>query len=389
MGGFILYEDGKPKEILSCEKTDDLLRDGWIDFSNVTADEIKDRSKGDALSKTLVLCQTLWFIVQCVARGLMGLVITELELVTVAFAFLNAFMYFLWWDKPLDVQSHITIHVTEGTKDSAGTSDKLREGLRVDENGEPLLFWLVLWKTGRINLNSLQSKDHDNPQEREILKDDVSLQDRAILAATSMIKHFYTLYKWASRNIFSKDALTTAGIGIIHAPMVAFLFLFERMGEMAQFGERAIYIPKGQMRVPTFYALMTDPHEENRVILATSIVAVAFGAIHCAGWSRTSFIFPSHLESLTWKFSSLVITAIPLLMSAAISINYLRNKERGFFYDVLTFWRTEVLFLTLSPLVLYVLARFVLIVLAFLGLRSLTPGALSVVKWTSFFPHIH
>ncbi|KAF8663636.1 hypothetical protein AX16_000909, partial [Volvariella volvacea WC 439] len=65
--------------------------------------EIKDRGKGDLLSKAIVVLQTSWFVAQCIARHVQGLGITEIELVTLAFAALNGITYGLWWDKPLNV----------------------------------------------------------------------------------------------------------------------------------------------------------------------------------------------------------------------------------------------------------------------------------------------
>ncbi|KAJ7445536.1 hypothetical protein B0H11DRAFT_1693569, partial [Mycena galericulata] len=63
---------------------------------------IMDRSKGDALSKGVALVQCFWFISQCVARVFQRLVVTELEVATLAFAVLNVFTWLLWWGKPLD-----------------------------------------------------------------------------------------------------------------------------------------------------------------------------------------------------------------------------------------------------------------------------------------------
>jgi len=40
--------------------------------------------------------------------------VTELELVTVAFAALNGAMYFFWWDKPLDVQYSVPVFKLPG-----------------------------------------------------------------------------------------------------------------------------------------------------------------------------------------------------------------------------------------------------------------------------------
>ncbi|KAF8175519.1 hypothetical protein K438DRAFT_1847880 [Mycena galopus ATCC 62051] len=68
-----------------------------------TEDEIKDRGKSDWLAKSFVLIQTAWFLTQCIARGIQHLAITELEIVTGAYAMMNFAIYFFWWKKPLNV----------------------------------------------------------------------------------------------------------------------------------------------------------------------------------------------------------------------------------------------------------------------------------------------
>ncbi|RXW21777.1 hypothetical protein EST38_g4053 [Candolleomyces aberdarensis] len=93
--------------------------------------EIADRSKGDAVSKALVIVQTTWFACQFVARMIEGLDVTELEAVTLAYAVLNAVMFFFWWDKPLDTQRPIVIDLpgepTEGATDPFIEEDKGNE----------------------------------------------------------------------------------------------------------------------------------------------------------------------------------------------------------------------------------------------------------------------
>lgn len=110
MGGFVLYHGKYRIGILSPERLEELSDARMIEFPTITEEEINDRSKGDALSKTLVLGQTTWFIAQCITRKAEGLVMTELELVTLAFAALNSFMYFFWWNKPLDVRTTVTVY---------------------------------------------------------------------------------------------------------------------------------------------------------------------------------------------------------------------------------------------------------------------------------------
>ena len=116
MGGFMLFDsNGEESDkiqvgVLSPPRLATLSAARLINLPTITEEEINDRSKGDALSKTLVLGQTSWFIAQCITRKAEGLAITELELATLAFAALNGFMYFFWWNKPLDVRTTVPVY---------------------------------------------------------------------------------------------------------------------------------------------------------------------------------------------------------------------------------------------------------------------------------------
>jgi len=81
-----------------------------ISFPTITAAEIQDKARGDFLSKAIVILQSIWFIVQCIARGKQGLALTELELVTLALASLNGVMCYFWWDKPLGVKEPVKLY---------------------------------------------------------------------------------------------------------------------------------------------------------------------------------------------------------------------------------------------------------------------------------------
>lgn len=111
MGGFMLYKAGEKKGVLSYDRFKMLLHNKKIEFPQVTREEIEDRSKSDGLCKALVIGQTSWFILQCIARRINHLPITELELATLAFAALNGCMYFCWWDKPFDVRIPIPVQL--------------------------------------------------------------------------------------------------------------------------------------------------------------------------------------------------------------------------------------------------------------------------------------
>ena len=83
-----------------------------IDFSSFyipTEAEIKDKGKSDWLAKSLVLLQTSWFVMQCIARAIEHLPVTHLEIVTLAYAAINFVIYIFWWNKPLNVNRPVRV----------------------------------------------------------------------------------------------------------------------------------------------------------------------------------------------------------------------------------------------------------------------------------------
>ena len=95
MGGLMLFEGNVAKGVLTPNGFFELLTAGKMEFPNITLEEIEDRSKADGFSKTIALGQTLWFVVQCLARRAQHLDLTLLELLTLSLAVLNGVMYLL------------------------------------------------------------------------------------------------------------------------------------------------------------------------------------------------------------------------------------------------------------------------------------------------------
>jgi hypothetical protein len=138
MGGFILVDpDQKDAEPNGKVLTFDYFKETPdIDIPVVTAADIEDRSKGDALSKIIAILQTTWFIVQCIARGQQQLALTELELVTLALASLNAVTFAIWWHKPLGVQEPVRIYFKT---DAFKTEDPPRQVCLATD------LWKIVW----------------------------------------------------------------------------------------------------------------------------------------------------------------------------------------------------------------------------------------------------
>ena len=128
MGGFQLFSrSDQPPPLVASEKNDHSTRGvgrfvrilGFDDVLQhkletvipfITEKEIKDRGKSDGISKFIVLLQISWFVIQCIARGIEHLPLTQLEIVTLAYAMMNFFVYIFWWDKPRDVGYPIRVY---------------------------------------------------------------------------------------------------------------------------------------------------------------------------------------------------------------------------------------------------------------------------------------
>lgn len=109
MGGFMLYDNGYPKEVLSYARLVELLNDKVINAPTVTERDLPDRSKGDTISKAIIVLQMAWFAIQCMARIGKPLPLSEWEVLTLAFAVMDAAIYVVWLKKPQGVKMSVPI----------------------------------------------------------------------------------------------------------------------------------------------------------------------------------------------------------------------------------------------------------------------------------------
>ena len=133
MGGFHLFkrssEEKSGTQTVSQEDdyplhpllANDLTQDDIYSFAMPTKAEIKDKGKSDWLAKSLVLLQTSWFIMQCIARGIKHLPVTHLEIVTLAYAAMNFVIYVFWWNKPLNANRPVRVFRKSGESEPRGT----------------------------------------------------------------------------------------------------------------------------------------------------------------------------------------------------------------------------------------------------------------------------
>ena len=268
MGGFTLHEGGKPVRVLDSWKLEKLWDAGKIKWPTITKEEIADRSKGDYLSKTIILFQTMWFVGQCIARGAYGLTVTELEVVTVAFASLTGVIYYLWWDKPLDVRCSIPVHLLHVRL------EEIEGNIEKGETGPQII------PSPTISTEEIPERDENvvvnpNPLPTTPNQVDTSTPD----PASTRVERFRVFIRSACEE---HGTLLGLGYVFIGFPLNRFLSAFGDMMTCATLGDKGV-------RVPTFYS--PNDNNDDRILVALVIcVATVFGGIHCITWS---FHFPT------------------------------------------------------------------------------------------------
>ncbi|KAF5373529.1 hypothetical protein D9757_010500 [Collybiopsis confluens] len=85
------------------------------DIAQTTLEDMHDRSDSDSFGKLIAVGQTAWFVIQLLTRWIEGLVVTELEVMTLAFAAMSVLIYFFWWDKPQGIQCQVHIRARQKT----------------------------------------------------------------------------------------------------------------------------------------------------------------------------------------------------------------------------------------------------------------------------------
>ena len=122
----ISQEDDKPLHPLQASDLEDC--DVYESFIMPTKAEIQDRGKSDWLAKSLVLLQTSWFIMQCIARAREHLPVTHLEIVTLAYAAMNFVIYIFWWNKPLNVNRPVRVFRKSNPNPASNGNQPRRSG---------------------------------------------------------------------------------------------------------------------------------------------------------------------------------------------------------------------------------------------------------------------
>jgi hypothetical protein len=285
--------------------------------------------------------QSIWLIVQSIARVSAGLPITQLELATMALVFCALLMYTLWWDKPFGVERRVTIHANYADSISA-TVEALKQ---------------------------LGSKD---TAVTRLMK-----EDPAIAFST---KEYLMLY-------FEKLLRSSVDIGFFEEDipkyeelgnLIAGVLIEAEKDDLSFFGKMLRDALKNLFGVS---CTITIPRDFT-IFLTFYLTATLFSAFHLGAWN---WEFPTPTIRTVWRSFALAATgAGPLVIMVTLGTVMLDGIVSDFV------GRLYGLFAALSVIslgVTYVVARLGLIVLIFYCFCSMPAGVYETVHWTDFLPH--
>ncbi|KAF8656117.1 hypothetical protein AX16_002755 [Volvariella volvacea WC 439] len=345
--GGLMYDDGKCYQVVTTDKEGNAHLGANekptldIVLPIVTEEEIQDKSKANSLSKVIVVMQTSWFVFQCIARHAQGLVVTQLELVTLAFVTLNIITYFLWWSKPLNAEYPVYF-----TKDGTQSTGPMRRPSVDSWVAERYLGLWISWPLFKGWLSGSELKD---------------------------------MWQWIREDPEKRSLGMTVWKKLIKGP---FLFVFDPLLNIMS--DEGV---KNSTSVRPYSAGHLNDGESFTMLYACSFIGVLFGGIHLIHWD---FPFTTRAEQVLWRASSLTITIEPILMSIFFVLAHLRNQ--GYvglicrFIDI-ALGLAGFIFVLLGTF-LYGIARIVLIVQPLIALRDLPPSAYQNVQWSIYLPRI-
>ncbi|KAF4616601.1 hypothetical protein D9613_008288 [Agrocybe pediades] len=400
MGGFMLRDEGEGKNnrVLGWESLKEYYKQRRLDLSDITEDRINDHSKADGFAKGLALLQMFWFITQCVARLFdKNLILTELELATAALAVLSFAMYLLWWNKPFNAGLPITITLLPAG--SIGTSLPIPDAVNPNiPHVQPVESMHsssghCADETIPSNLHLRQSSSVNPPASRL-----GSAKDSNVALAPqpgSQGAHPGAHPVLGSQPTDRPPLLRPTTKSDKSSDGVQWWFLLLRIKEMINgyVGTDPFDVPgdSAVTSVPSFYAVSVDSNAAVLQMLLTSFSAAAlFGSIHCIGWS-SKIVFTSHAASLAWRIASAAITASPVVwwLGAIFGYAYSTTQDGSVLGRMFDDLSSLCSYASAATIPVYIIARLTLLVLAFLELRHVPPGALANIHWANVLPFIH
>ncbi|KAF7329347.1 hypothetical protein MKEN_00196000 [Mycena kentingensis (nom. inval.)] len=130
MGGFV---DGEDCPIITRKQ----IRFHITAIRDISTRRIRQKSKGDLLSKAVAFFQAVWFVAQARARAMQKLPQSPLEIFALGLCVVNLLTWLLWWLKPMDVSEPIVLDIVGDSE----SEDDVAPFASSPQSSAKLLWW--------------------------------------------------------------------------------------------------------------------------------------------------------------------------------------------------------------------------------------------------------
>lgn len=331
MGGFAFDTSTMSENILPNSQTRITLTPDGLEFilrhqpdliPQISAEDIRDKSKADKLAKFLVCTQAFWFCVQTIIRLCAGIAISLLELNTFAHALCALLVYVLWWHKPLDIAEPTIIkgkHWEEMCTLLCSHWD-IFEGRRISWNDARCTSICKARYDGRhaprpeeLNIprasmlgESIRDPDTNVIYPSSVLQEKV-LDGSVCLTLVWFCQACHRRLECGRETDASKQCCTPGSRSISQRRALQ-LALYIRGLNIWQVGSVKV-TEKCQWRIPNFLGA-----DKLHIFIGFGAAGALYGSLHLLAWAGP---FATNQEGTLWLFSASVLLSSPLAVITA------------------------------------------------------------------------
>lgn len=368
-------------------------------LSNIDQIAAKNKTKTDALGKTIVCVQGIWMVIQCITRKATGLPVTLLELHVAVHVICALIMYLFWWDKPHNIGEPVTLFddiadaciyalksadydielVQPAGQSSLGAQQS--DGLTSAAQSPPLITYFG----SALELDKMV----DQSAHKELDFQTQALSPRECLIVDSVLEVTYhgRMFSWRRFKLGTPElhALVctakkySAGLPVLGVSAIA------NTHPPDSFFEKLVQ-----------YSVDELLESGRSTGLAVGII-LTYGACHAVAWNTH---FPSTIECWLWRVSAIVVTVIPTYFIIFISLHEYPKLWAQFFISPMdevyrklngrsaswVEYITKAQFWLLLAVLIF--GRVFLLVESFISLRSLPQGSFKTTVWDDYWPHL-
>ena len=372
---------------------------------DISAESIRDRSKGDGIAKALLFVQVVYFAISCVLRTAEHLPLSLLEVTTLAHSCCTIGTYFVWWTKPLNVSEPTVIDGADEQVKEVAAALLMGSSAYVELPGGVFrltcreenwsLYVKNAYDVGPDITVLTPSKDQD-----QILLDEshaVRIEDKCYF----LVHNRDTFIRpWKFRVIFGQSKMPwyahLQGRGSTVALRRQDILRWTlRERAMQHFGRMAFYSdcdfmfnvvgylqPDAKLGGASSWDLVFGTFDLPIPLLFTLCTAV-YGLPHIIAWNTQ---VGTHLQQNLWRIASILLSVMPIaaLMTLPV-IAVLSGRKPDIRYT-----EPPVYLHSLIPLgfIVYLVSSGYLITMSIRQLSRLPPGAFQQPTLSTFWPHI-